>query len=119
MLGGDLRDIDKWTLTVLTNEEVLAINQDPFGIPAHRISSQENQEVWIRDLSDGSKALAVLNRSAVSKMISFRLADVGLAGGAVARDCWDHRDLGIMEEGVELATPAHGSRLLRLSAIPR
>ena len=118
MLGGDLRDADPWTLALLTNDEVLAVDQDPLGLPARRVSSQDDQEVWIRDLADGSRALAVFNRSAVPRVIAFRWPDVGVAGKQSARDLWDHRDLGIVDGYMELSAPPHGSRLLRMRDNP-
>jgi hypothetical protein len=116
MLGGDLRDADPWTFALLTNDEVLAIDQDSLGSAARRISAHDDQEVWIRDLADGSRALAVINRSEVPHAIAWRWTEAGLSGPQSVRDLWTHRDLGGADGSMELSAPPHGSRLVRLRA---
>ena len=63
MSGNDLRDMNPQTLSVLTNKEVIAVNQDKLGIQGFRHEVKDSVETWIKPLSDGSWAVAFLNRS--------------------------------------------------------
>ena len=63
MLGMNLPENDPWTLSLLTNDEVLAINQDPLGQPAARISQTGGVEVWSKELKGGAKAVGLFNRN--------------------------------------------------------
>jgi hypothetical protein len=62
MLGMDLPQNDAWTLSLLTNDEVLAVNQDALGQQGHRVAQTNGLEVWVKDLSGGAKAVGLFNR---------------------------------------------------------
>ena len=65
MLGMNLPDNDDWTTAILTNPEVLAVDQDPLGRPARRMFGvQPSAEVWVRELSGGNYAVGLFNRTA-------------------------------------------------------
>ena len=68
MLGMNMPENDKWTLSLLTNDEVLAVNQDPLGRQGMRISRTKELEVWTKDLSGGAKAVAFFNRASVEQL---------------------------------------------------
>lgn len=63
ILGNNLPDTDEWTLSLLTNDEVIAVNQDPLGKPAERVSQKDGVEIWRKELHDGSVAVGYFNRS--------------------------------------------------------
>lgn len=115
MLGNNLPDTDEWTLSLLTNDEVLAVNQDPLGRPAHRVAQTNNAEIWVKELKDGSKAIGLFNRSDAARDVELVWSDVGLTGKQKLRDLWVHKDLGIMNERYTVYVPAHGAVLLRAS----
>jgi hypothetical protein len=62
MLGMNLPQNDQWTLSLLTNDEVLAVNQDVLGVQGIRISQTNRLEIWVKDLSGGAKAVGLFNR---------------------------------------------------------
>ncbi|WP_433813205.1 glycoside hydrolase family 27 protein [Flavobacterium johnsoniae] len=69
--GNDYRKMSKETLAILTNKELIAINQDKLGIQGFKHSAEDGLEVWVKPLSDGNWAVTFLNRSDVAKKINF------------------------------------------------
>jgi alpha-galactosidase len=114
MLGNNLPDTDDWTLSLITNDEVLAVNQDPLGLPARRVVQEKGTEIWVKELKDGSKAIGLFNRSAAAQDVEVAWGDAGLTGKQKLRDLWLRKDLGIMEERHMLSVPSHGAILLRV-----
>jgi alpha-galactosidase len=113
MLGNNLPDTDPWTLSLLTNDEVLAVDQDALGSPARRATQTNGTEIWIKGLQDGSQAIGLFNRTAAATEVGFDWADAGLGGKQTLRDLWAHRDLGTFEAKYSAQVPAHGVVLLR------
>jgi len=62
MVGANLPDNDAWTLALLTNPEVLAVNQDPLGTAARQVAATNGIEIWVKPLHDGSRAVGIFNR---------------------------------------------------------
>jgi hypothetical protein len=112
MLGNNLPDTDKWTLSLLTNDEVLAVDQDPLGLPARRVAQRKGTEVWVKELQDGSKAIGLFNRGAAQATVELDWDEAKLAGKQSLRDLWKHKDLGSFEAKFSAAVPAHGAILL-------
>jgi alpha-galactosidase len=98
ILGNDLRNMTQDTLQILTNDEVIAINQDALGIQGRLVSSTTLFDVWAGPLEDGSVAVVLFNRNDthVADTIVARWEDIGLPAGAKAtvRDLWLHEDVG-------------------------
>ncbi len=115
MLGMNLPDNDEWTLGLITNKEMLVINQDPLGQPAKRIVQNGETEIWMRDLSDGAKAVALFNRGDVDSVISTTSVAQALPGAWNGRDVWQGKELGDLSSIAELPVPKHGSVLLKLT----
>lgn len=116
MLGNNLPDTDEWTLSLLTNDEVLAVNQDPLGSPARRVMQTKGTEVWVKELKDGSKAIGLFNRTAAAATVTLNWDDAKLTGKHSLSDLWQHQDLGAFDARFSSPVPAHGVVLLR--AIP-
>ena len=76
----DLRDMNDMTREILTNTEVLAVNQDPLGSQARRIIKDGDREVWTKDMQDGSKVIGLLNRSMETKTMTLRWQDLQITG---------------------------------------
>jgi len=112
ILGNNLPDTDEWTLSLLTNDEVLAIDQDPLGIAAKRVSQKDGLEVWVKDLKDGSKAIGLFNRSPADASVTLDWTDAGLTGSQTLRDLWQHKDLGSFDQTYSCQVPSHGVVLL-------
>jgi alpha-galactosidase len=113
MFGGMMTKLgnDSWTLALLTNEEVLAVNQDALGNRAKRLSQQNDTEVWARDLSDGRKAVALFNRGTQDATVSVTFAQLGLTGTPAVRDLWHKQDATGMTSGISVNVP-HESALM-------
>jgi hypothetical protein len=117
MLGCNLPDLDDWTLSLITNDEVLAIDQDPLGFTAKRVSQTGGLEVWVKDLKDGSKAIGLLNRTGADAPITAKWSEAGLAVQQKVRDVWEHKDLDRAADQITLPVPQHGIVLLRVTAM--
>ena len=99
ILGNDLRNMSDDTLTILTNDEVIALNQDPLGVQGHLVHSTPTLfDTWAGPLADGSVGVVLFNRNdtATAPSITARWEDLGLPAGAKAtvRDLWLHREVG-------------------------
>jgi hypothetical protein len=112
MLGCNLPDADDWTLSLLTNDQVLAIDQDELGAPAKRVSKQNGMEVWVKTLRDGSKAVGLFNRSGTTATINLNWADAGLKGKQRVRDVWEQKDIGDFDGAYSATVGSHGVGLL-------
>ncbi len=128
LIGCPVEQLDDFTLKLLTNSEVIAINQDPLGKPARLAADQDGFQVWLRPLSDGSFALGLFNMDGYGQTPEsyFRWGDeqprafdldfeqLNLPGKMKLRDSWRQEDLGIFSEKFITTVPYHGVRLLRL-----
>jgi alpha-galactosidase len=118
MVGGNLPDLDEWTLNLLTNSDAIAIDQDPLGKPAAwAVKYRSGVSVWLKDLSSGAKAVGLFNRGDRAASASLNTQDIGLGGKYAAHDVWHKKDLGPLAESTEWSLPAHGSVLLKLTLI--
>lgn len=120
LIGCPLDQLDDFTLNLLTNDEVLEVNQDPLGRQAHRVKDADQVQVWTKDMEDGSKVVAFFNLNAyMAKSGSIDWATLGLKAGDKqrVRDLWRQKDLGTFKDTYEAnGIPAHGVILVRLFA---
>ena len=119
LLGCDLTKLDDFTLSLLTNDEVLDVNQDPLARQASRVyRDQPNQvEVWAKDMEDGSKAVGLFNRSATETNITANWSDLGIHGSQTVRDLWRHQDAGKFDHSFTAVVPSHGVVLVKISPV--
>ncbi|MET9072357.1 NPCBM/NEW2 domain-containing protein [Streptomyces sp. NPDC004232] len=120
LIGTDLRKATPATFDILDNEDVIAVDQDPLGKQGTVISSVGGRWVIVKEMKDGSRAVALFNESGTAQRIATTASAVGLpaAPAYTVRDLWQHRDdntAGTLASTV----PAHGTVLLRVSADPR
>jgi alpha-galactosidase len=119
LAGNNLTSMTEDVRSILTNREIIAIDQDKLGRQGERIFAGEELEIWSRPLADGGAALAIFNvgrdRSKLQG-VKLPLAAAGFPHGARARDVWAARDLGIIHEESTFTIPGHGVLLLRLSS---
>jgi alpha-galactosidase len=114
MLGMNLPDNDDWTTAILSNPEVLAINQDALGRPARRMTGPpQAAETWMKELADGSFAVGFFNRTAQPVKVDVPWRNLGFLSAPKVRDLWLRQDLGRQESFVAELTP-HGCILLRI-----
>jgi alpha-galactosidase len=116
LIGCDMDRLDPFTLGLLSNDEVLAIDQDALGKPALHVGAVGAVDVFAKDLEDGSKALGFFNRASQAETVTYnKLARIGLAGKRRVRDLWRQKDLETASGTVKLSVPGHGVMLLKLS----
>lgn len=113
--GNDLTRLDSYGLQLLTNDEVIAVDQA--GRPAHPVSTATSQQVWYANNGDGTYNVAVFNLGTKAESIAINWSDIGLDGPASVRDLWSHSELGTFEKGytAESVDP-HASRLFKVTA---
>lgn len=113
--GNDIRNMDESTRELLTNPEVIAIDQDPFAIQAVRVT-EGIPELYYRPLAEwGGRAFVVFNRSFEDVTTFVSWEQLGLASGtALVRDPWARKDLGLFNSGIEVTVPSHEAVLLHV-----
>jgi alpha-galactosidase len=94
--GNDVRSMTPEIKEILTNAEVIAVNQDKLGREGHRVRKDGDREVWVKPLADGSRAVILLNRGQADADISVNWDEIGYPNhiSAKVRDLWEHKDLG-------------------------
>ena len=114
LLGFDVTTADDFIVSLLSNDEVLAVNQDPLGQQAARLVSGGDIEVWAKDMRDGSKAVGIFNRGLTNTSGTLDWSDLKISGKWKARDLWRQKDLGVFDGKIASDLPWHGCRLVRL-----
>ncbi|MBB2948748.1 hypothetical protein FB565_008534 [Actinoplanes lutulentus] len=113
-LGNDLTKLDAYGLSLVTNPEVIAVDQA--GTPARPVSTGTQQQTWYALNPDGSYTVALFNLGRADKDITVDFADIGLTGAATVRDLWARKDLGRFPAAFTATTvPIHGVRLLKVT----
>jgi alpha-galactosidase len=127
MAGNDIRKMDENTRTVLTNKDVIAVNQDASGIQGFRYTNNDSMQIWFKPLSNGEWAMCVVNRSAIAKSFEFNwqteivndeLSKRGLHADAIAyklRDLWTKKDIGVTKKPLKATIQPHDVLMLRLT----
>jgi hypothetical protein len=115
LLGTDLTKLDPADLALLTNREVLAVDQA--GRPAHPLSQATPQQVWVSKDGHGGYTVALFNLGADPATVTANFGDLGLRGPAAVRDLWSHRDLGVERTAFSASLAPHASRLLHLQPV--
>jgi O-glycosyl hydrolase len=108
--GDDLTKLDPEGLALLTNDEVIAVDQA--RRPAAPVAGKPG--VWVSTGSDGSRTVALFNQDDKAATVTVRQSDLGLTGAARVRDLWDHADLGVFSGSVSIPLAPHASRLFKL-----
>jgi len=117
MAGNDLRTMAPEIREILTNREVIAIDQDPLGRQGRKVRDDGDVEVWSKELADGSRAAALLNRGTAPALVAVAWPEIGYTAGleAVVRDLWAHRDVGKMRGRFTATVPGHAAVLVRIT----
>ena len=129
LIGCDLTALDPFTLNLLSNDEVLAVDQDPLGEQAHRAAERGGMQIWVKNLEDGSKACGIFNVGRENRTspadyfewdgktvahAAVTSAEIGVTGKFSARDLWRQRDLGSFRDSLGVDVRRHGVVLLRI-----
>ncbi|MGA7742116.1 MAG: glycoside hydrolase family 27 protein [Polyangia bacterium] len=114
--GNDIRSMTASTANILTNADVIAVDQDPLGIQGKPISTSTTLEVWSKKLSgDQTYAVVLFNRTTASAAITVTWASLGMTStSATVRDLWSHTDLGSTATQYTATVPSHGVTMLKV-----
>jgi alpha-galactosidase len=114
--GNDLRSMKADVIEILTNKEVIAVNQDSLGIQGHKVRDDGNFEIWSKLLKDSSRAVILFNRSSSEKRMSVAWQEVGFENDALlrVRDLWQHKDVGYFKDYYSASVPSHDVVMLRI-----
>jgi alpha-galactosidase len=115
LAGNDLRQMSSETLAILTNREVIAVDQDKLGKQGSQAWKSGDQEIWTRQLSGGDMAVAFFNRSKDEAKISVKWANIGAPAKRKARDLWLHQNVDASAPEYTATVPGHGVVMLRIS----
>jgi alpha-galactosidase len=112
--GHDVRAATAETNALLTEPEVIAIDQDSLGRQGKRVTQDGTTEVWARELNGGRFAVGLFNRGEIAADVTMGAGRVGLKGAYRAREVWSRKDLGTVGESVTETVAPHGVALLLL-----
>jgi alpha-galactosidase len=114
LAGNDLSTMTPETIALLTNREVIAVDQDKLGQQGDRASAQGPIEIWVRPLADGSKAVGVFNRLESPLPANVDFQALGFHGAVKARDIWQAKELSSIGSTYTVTVPPHGVVFLRV-----
>lgn len=112
--GNDLTNMHPWTLDILHNREVIAVDQDPLAHEGQRIVQHGTSEVWTKPLQAGAFAVGLFNRGDTTATIAVTWSQVGFKGTPMVHDLWTHQDVGLIPTGYSTQVPPHGVVMLRI-----
>jgi alpha-galactosidase len=110
MAGNDIRNMTPEIREILTNKELIAIDQDPLGLQGRRVWKDGDLEVWSKQLQDGSRAVLLLNRGTSQQTVTATWQQIGYPAHitAAVRDLWTHKDLGKLAGKFSAPVESHG-----------
>jgi len=118
VLGNDLTNLSQQTKDILTNTEVIAVDQDTTGVQGHLVSDNgAGMQVWAKNLNgkqSNERAVVLFNRTEVPASMSVKWGDVNLVGGAIVRDLWSHTNMGSIDSMYTVTVPSHGVVMLKV-----
>ena len=114
LIGCDMTQLDAFTLNLLENDEVLAIDQDPLGKAAMTVAKTDNTRVYVKNLADGTKAVGLFNLDEDAQRITVNWSDLGIKGKRNVRDLWRQKDLGKYKGSFTVTVPRHGVVLIKV-----
>lgn len=114
ILGNDLRKMPGEIREILLNREVIGIDQDARGLQGQRLFREGDIEVWIKELSEVSKAVALYNRGPRKREFAVNWSKIGVSSPRMVRNLWPEVEIRSDSVGFVASIPAHGSALLRV-----
>lgn len=114
ILGNNLEQLDDFTKSLLTNDEVLDVDQDSLGKQATMVREEGETRVYAKPLAGGSWAVGLFNLGSEATNVRMSWVDLGIRGKQTVRDLWRQKDLGIYHDQFASPVPAHGVRLVRI-----
>jgi alpha-galactosidase len=130
LIGCPIEQIDAFTLNLLTNDEVIAVNQDPLGKPARLVKEVNGIQIWLKQLLDGSVAVGLFNTGGygtnpasyfnwgneTAASFNFDFSSIGLNGKYTVRDLWQQKNIGVFNGTMKININHHGVQMLQLTS---
>lgn len=116
ILGCDLQKLDPFTTSLITNDEVLDVDQDSLGRQAMCVSKDGDLNVYAKPLEDGSWAVGLVNRGVAAAPVTLHWGDIHLTGPQVVRDLWRQKDIGSFNNEFSANVAPHGVVLVKVTA---
>lgn len=114
LIGCDMAQLDDFTLNLLKNSEVIAINQDVLGKQAVRVINTPDYQIWVKELEGGAKAVGIFNLSNDVKTIAASATELKLANGSTVRDVWRQKNVGKLTDKIETTLAPHAVYLIKV-----
>jgi len=116
LAGNDIEHMSADTKEILLNKEVIAVDQDALGQQGRRVKKDGDLEIWSKQLADGGRAVALLNRGKAAAQISVKWTDIGYPDtlSASVRDLWAKKDVGQKTGGYSAEVPSHGVVMIKV-----
>lgn len=123
LIGCDLNNLSENTLSLLGNEELIALNQDTLGLQAYVVEKTNDCYILVKDIekrNDKTRAVAAYNPSDSTQTIKINFETLDLSGKIKVRDLFQHKNLGtLQDQSLEITLPPHATRIYRLEAEER
>ena len=114
LIGCDMTALDDFTLSLLTNDEVIEVNQDELGAQAALVAKGPRAQVWAKPMGDGSLVFALFNTHVTPTAITVDFGSLGIEGRWLVRDLWRQKDLGVYSDHFTAEVPGHATTLVRM-----
>lgn len=118
LLSCDLLNLNDFELSLLTNVEMLDVNQDRLSKPARHYDHGDGIELLVKDLADGSKALGIFNFNDKETLTEIYWSEIGISGKKLLRDLWRQKDIGIYKDDFKLMVRPHGCVVVKVINCP-
>jgi len=117
LIGCDISQLDDFTLNLLTNDEVIAVDQDVLGKQAQQMVANSSYQVWMKTLEDGSYAVGVFNLKNDYQTVTLKWNDIALnkTGDKKVRDLWRQKELGVFKDSFSTNVAPHGVTLVKIT----
>jgi hypothetical protein len=115
LIGCDLSKLDAFTLNLLTNNEVLQVDQDALGRAARQIIKKDTYQVWVKDLEDGNRAIGIFNMTGDYQDINLKWSELNFPGAMTVRDLWQQKEMGTFPVGLTSRIPSHGVKFIKVT----
>ncbi|MGD0904487.1 MAG: putative Ig domain-containing protein [Terracidiphilus sp.] len=119
LIGCDMEQMDDFTLSLLSNDEVLEVSQDSLAKQATQVAGRGDLKVYAKRMDDGSWAVGLFNSGRETNTVAVNWADLKLKGPQRVRDLWRQQDLGVFPDKFETSVASHGVALARVFPNPQ
>ncbi|WP_160719302.1 alpha-galactosidase [Bacillus sp. USDA818B3_A] len=112
VIGNDFTKLDNYGISLLTNDEIIGVNQS--GAAGKRLLKTSTEQVFYQELPDGSFNIGLFNTGLSTQTVTVNWKELGFKGSATVRDMWKHEDLGKFETGFTANLSSHASEMIHV-----